>query len=152
VKHIVKTAQDMQAYGRALGSVLRGGEVIELVGDVGAGKTTLVKGMASGLDIDEDVQSPSFTISRSYPARDGLVLDHYDFYRLDKPGVMSYELAESLAEPRTITVIEWAETVAEVLPAGHSTITIAYQPSGEAREVTLDTPHTYLEEADVSRA
>lgn len=112
-----------RALGTKLGRLLRGGEVIELVGDVGAGKTTFVKGLAKGLDIDEAVQSPSFTISRVYDARDGLMLAHYDFYRLSDAGIMANELAETTKDPATITVIEWADIVEGVLPTERLRIT-----------------------------
>ncbi len=115
----------MQELGARIGALLRGGEVIELVGDVGAGKTTFTKGLARGLGIDEDVQSPTFTISRVYEARDELVLAHYDFYRLVDAGIMSAELYESVHDPHTITVIEWGGVVAGVLPKDHLTIEIS---------------------------
>ena len=60
----VNDETQMMAIGQALGERFRGGEVVELIGDVGAGKTTLVKGIGKGLRVDDDVQSPSFTISR----------------------------------------------------------------------------------------
>lgn len=145
----VKNDADMQKIGERLGAVFRGGEVIELVGDVGAGKTTLVKGMGTGLAIEDDVQSPSFTISRVYGARDDLELRHYDFYRLQDAGVMQYELAESIVDHRVITVIEWAETVQQVLPRHHTRIQIDYTPDGEGRVLDITTPKgaQYLKEA-----
>ena len=106
----------MKKLGQALGTQLRGGEVIELVGDVGAGKTTFTKGLAVGLGVDEDVQSPSFTISRVYDGRDELRLAHYDFYRLLDAGIMAHDLEESVGDPATITVIEWADVVKTILP------------------------------------
>ncbi len=106
----------MKELGQALGTQLRGGEVIELVGDVGAGKTTFTKGLAVGLGVDEDVQSPSFTISRVYDGRDELRLAHYDFYRLQDAGIMAHDLEESVGDPATITVIEWADVVKTILP------------------------------------
>lgn len=130
----------MKLYGRRLGELLRGGEVLELVGDVGAGKTTLVKGIGQGLGIDEDIQSPSFTISRVYQARDGLELHHYDFYRLANAGIMSYELEESVSNPSVVTVIEWAQTVQDVLPESGGRITISYTPEGEGRILQADLP------------
>lgn len=126
----------MKAFGERLGSVLAGGEVIELVGDVGAGKTTLTKGIAIGLGIDEPIQSPTFTISRLYEARDDLTLAHYDFYRLNEPGIMKMELAETVQDPATVTVLEWANIVDEVLPADHMTIEI--MPTSEkARKLSI---------------
>lgn len=114
----------MKQYGEQLGKQLRGGEVIELIGDVGAGKTTLVKGLAVGLGIVETVQSPTFTINRVYSARDELELVHYDFYRLTDAGIMSLELAERADDPRSIVVVEWAAVVGGVLPADRLTIRI----------------------------
>lgn len=113
---VVNSEEEMKEVGRRLGLALRGGEVIELVGDVGAGKTTFVKGVAAGLAIDEDVQSPSFTISRVYDARDELRLAHYDFYRLHDAGIMGDELHEAVADPKTVTIVEWADVVIGVLP------------------------------------
>lgn len=144
----VKNEKTMLHIGERVGSRLQGGEVIELIGDVGAGKTTFTKGLGKGLKIDEDVQSPSFTISRVYSARDGVELHHYDFYRLDDAGVMQYELAESINNPQVVTVIEWAETVHNVLPKEHCIVSISYTPEGAGRELAMTVPHSqkYLEE------
>ncbi len=90
--------------------------VIELIGDVGAGKTTFTKSLGKHLGISEEVQSPSFTISRVYDLSDGRVLAHYDFYRLTDAGVMADELYDATHDPSTITVVEWADIVDGVLP------------------------------------
>lgn len=120
----VKSEVEMKELARSIGARLEGGEVIELIGDIGAGKTTFTKGLANGLSVDDDVQSPSFTISRVYTARDGLQLAHYDFYRLDEPGIMAGEIAELAQDKTTVTVIEWADVVAGVLPENRIRITI----------------------------
>lgn len=130
--------EEMKAFGAKLGTLLRGGEIIELVGDVGAGKTTLAKGIAKGLGVDEAVQSPSFTISRVYVAADNLQLAHYDFYRLSEPGIMMNELDETLHDPRVVILIEWAEIVSGVLPEDRLTITIT-SPAETTRVVTITT-------------
>ena len=132
----VKSEVEMKELGRKIGRLLRGGEVIELVGDVGAGKTTFTKGLAAGLEVDDDVQSPSFTISRVYPARDGLVLAHYDFYRLNDAGIMADELNETVKDAKTITVIEWGDVVAGVLPGDRLTIKMQ-SPTETARTLEL---------------
>ena len=124
----VLSDQDMRDFGAKIGALLKGGEIFELIGDIGAGKTTLVKGLAKGLKVTDDVQSPSFTIQRSYQARDGLTLNHYDFFRLNDAGIMIQEIAESLMDPKNITVIEWGESVREVLPSEHIKIEIFYLP------------------------
>ena len=115
----------MRKLGQTIGRQLHGGEVIELVGDIGAGKTTLTKGIAAGLGVDEEVQSPSFTISRTYQTmQPDVVLAHYDFYRLTDPGVMADELSEVVNDAAVITIVEWAEIVDDILPEGHIRITI----------------------------
>ena len=110
--------------------------VIELVGDVGAGKTTFVRGLAKGLSIKEPVTSPSFTISKSYALRNGGRLIHYDFYRLSDPGIMTEDLQENLTNPQNIILIEWGESVTDLLPKNHLTITINYTKTGN-REVII---------------
>ncbi len=140
----VKDEAAMKALGKRLGAFLKGGEIIELVGDVGAGKTTLTKGIAEGLNIDEDIQSPSFTISRVYEAHEGLTLAHYDFYRLHDAGIMADELHETLHDPRTITVVEWADIVTGILPTGRLSIHIV--PTSEtARNLEINAEGKFSE-------
>ncbi len=129
----------MRTLGMKIGAALRGGETFELIGDVGAGKTTFVKGLAVGLEIDDDVQSPSFTINRRYKGRNGLMLNHYDFYRLNDAGIMGMEVAESLSDPSSVTVIEWGQSVNDVLPSDRIAITIHYLPD-EGRRVEIQMP------------
>ena len=104
--------------------------VIELVGDVGAGKTTFTKGLARGLEITEEITSPTFTISKVYENLHGQKLVHYDFYRLENPGIMVEDLFENLQDPQTVTVIEWADTVSEILPANHLRLEILINDDG----------------------
>lgn len=128
--------RELKAFGTRLGAVMTGGEIVELVGDVGAGKTTLTKAIASGMGIIDDVGSPSYTLSQLYEAPHGLSLVHYDFYRLDDPGIMADELRETLADPRVTTVIEWGDIIAGVLPSDHLQVRIT--PTGEtSRQLTL---------------
>lgn len=120
----VQNESEMKAFGARLGALLKGGEVVELIGDVGAGKTTLTKGIGEGMGVDEDVQSPSFTISRVYNTVRGVGLAHYDFYRLHDAGIMANELQDTLSDNNTVTIIEWADIVSGVLPADRLTIHI----------------------------
>lgn len=126
----------MKKFGAQIGALLCGGEIIELVGDVGAGKTTLAKGLAVGLGIEETLQSPSFTISRIYDSPEQLRLAHYDFYRLEDAGIMADELGETLQDPQTITLIEWAGIVKGILPADHLTMTIT-SPTEQSRILAI---------------
>lgn len=114
----INSTEEMIEFGKEIGSNLEGGSVLELIGDVGAGKTTFTKGLALGLGVLETVQSPTFTISRIYEG-DNLTLSHYDFYRLNDYGIMKMELAENLSDPQNITVVEWAGELADILPEKH---------------------------------
>ncbi len=132
----VKNEDEMKEFGKAIGSLLCGSEIIELIGDVGAGKTTLVKGIAVGLDINEKIQSPSFTINRVYDGRDNITLSHYDFYRLNDAGIMADELQEVVEDADTVTVIEWAGAVIDVLPVDRLTIQIV-ATTENSRKLTI---------------
>lgn len=136
----INSLDEMTAFGAQIASRLHGGEVFELVGDVGAGKTTFTRGLARGMGIKDPVQSPTFTISREYDTPGNLRLVHYDFYRLSEAGIMAEELADSLASPENVTVVEWAETVASVLPNDRLTLTIQLVADDEnARQVSWHT-------------
>ena len=132
----VNSEQETKNLATRIGGLLKGGEVIELVGDVGAGKTTFVKGLAVGLEIEDDIQSPSYTISRLYDARGGLRLVHYDFYRLTEPGIMANEVAEMIHDQQMITVIEWADIIEGILPENRYTIRFE-SPSENVRSINL---------------
>lgn len=131
----IRSEQEMLELGRRYASDLVFPAVIELVGDVGAGKTTFVRGLAEGLGVKEPVTSPSFTISKTYALPEGGRLVHYDFYRLPEPGLMADDLAENLADEKNVVVIEWGESVNDLLPKKHSRVEIKY--SEEGREVNL---------------
>ena len=122
---LIHSETEMLDYGKKLGFSLKAPSVLELLGDVGAGKTTLVRGIAKGLGIKEDVTSPSFTISKEYQGTKYRLV-HYDFYRLADPGIMSEDLAEAIADQNTITIIEWGNTVQNILPKEHRIIDIKY--------------------------
>src|SRR6185295_7699766 len=98
-----------------IGQNLKGGEVIELISDLGGGKTAFVKGLVSGMGSKDRVSSPSFTLSNQYSGN-GLLLHHFDFYRLEEPGIMKQELAEILEDSNSVVAIEWAVVIEDVLP------------------------------------
>ena len=131
----INSTDGMIKLGYEIGASLLGGEVLELVGDVGAGKTTFTKGLAKGIGVLETVLSPRFTISPVYEG-EKLQLKHYDFYRLAEPGILAAEISESLAEPDNITVVEWAESVSDILPEDRTRI--VFQPTSEnSRKVEI---------------
>ncbi|MBQ2695418.1 tRNA (adenosine(37)-N6)-threonylcarbamoyltransferase complex ATPase subunit type 1 TsaE [Candidatus Saccharibacteria bacterium] len=107
-----------------------GATIVELIGDVGAGKTTFVRGLAEGLGATTPVTSPSFTISKSYPLPNNRNLVHYDFYRLPDVGLMAEDLSESLSDPNNIVVVEWGASVNNLLPDHRIVINIQYDDTG----------------------
>lgn len=126
----IDSEQEMLKFGQDFAKKVKAPIVIELVGDVGAGKTTFVRGLAEGLGVGEPVTSPSFTISKAYALPSGGNLIHYDFYRLRDPGIMSEDLVENLVDLDNIIVIEWGESVAGVLPDDRMKINIRYNDDG----------------------
>lgn len=133
----INSEQEMFEFGQKFAKQLlsdgRLNVVIELIGDVGAGKTTFARGLASGLGISTPVTSPSFTISKSYAFYDKNhhphILTHYDFYRLKNPGLMSENLNESITNDHLV-IIEWANTVQNFLPKNRTVITITLNNDG----------------------
>lgn len=129
----ISSEQEMIELGRKYGRAV---SVIELIGDVGAGKTTFVRGLAEGLGIKEPITSPSFTISKTYAIPSGGNLVHYDFYRLPDPGIMAEDLEENINTPNNIVIVEWADSVSDLLPKNHKRIEIKLNDDG-TREVNL---------------
>lgn len=122
---LIHSEKEMLEYGEKFAAELKAPTVIELIGDVGVGKTTFTRGLAKGLGVKQELSSPSFTISREYRG-EKYNLVHYDFYRLEDPGLMVEDLAETITDPNTITIIEWGQSIKNILPAGHPVIEIKY--------------------------
>lgn len=107
----------MQELGEALGANARPHDLLLLTGDLGAGKTTLTKGIARALKIRRPVKSPTFTIVREY--KEGTMpLFHMDMYRLENGDLSSVDMPAYLAEPG-IVVIEWPEFIIDDLPENY---------------------------------
>ena len=134
------SSEQTEQLGVKLGASLKGGEVIELVSDLGGGKTTFVRGLARGAQTTDKVASPSFTISKIYVCP-RFQIHHFDFYRLSEPGVVTHELAEIIGDPQVVVVIEWADVVQHILPNERLTIRIR-QTENEAREITFHCPQS----------
>lgn len=116
-----QSEEETVAFGSAFGKLLEEGDVVALQGDLGAGKTHFVQGIAQGMGICEPVVSPTFTILNYY---DGPVpLQHFDFYRLEREEELeALGFADYLGSG--VTVIEWSEKFPERLPAGAVIVTI----------------------------
>jgi len=113
---ISHSAAETFEFGRQLAEKLQAGDVLALTGELGSGKTCLVKGIAAGLGVTQEVTSPTFTIIHEY--RGGrLPLVHVDLYRLDKLSEAVNIGIEDYLNGPGVTVIEWAERIESLLPA-----------------------------------
>ena len=116
MKKIINNIEEMQSFAKEFGKSLKGGEVILLNGDLGAGKTTFVRFVLESLGVDEPVSSPSFTIMKNYANKD-FKFYHFDMYRIENIDE-TYEFGfEEYIQNSTDSVvfIEWAERVEELL-------------------------------------
>lgn len=101
----------------AIGPMLEAGDVVSLVGDLGAGKTAFAQGLAAGLGVEGPVTSPTFTIVQEYEGR--LPVAHVDVYRLETVQDL-YDLGfDELIDDGRVTIVEWGDLVAAALPAEH---------------------------------
>ncbi len=122
LKNVVRLAtqgpKETFQLGVAFGGAAQGGEVIALIGTLGAGKTQFVKGLAQGLGIlPEDVCSPTFSLMQTYEGR--LILTHIDLYRLEDPNEMgALGLEEEIEDTVGLAAIEWADKGMHLLPPG----------------------------------
>ncbi|MCS6825020.1 MAG: tRNA (adenosine(37)-N6)-threonylcarbamoyltransferase complex ATPase subunit type 1 TsaE [Caldilinea sp.] len=116
--------EETRRVAETLGRAMRGGEVLALCGDLGAGKTTFVQGLAAGMGVRSRVTSPTFILINEYCAENGLRLVHVDAYRLAEQATLAdavtFGLTDLLAgvdgDERTVLAIEWADRIASLLP------------------------------------
>lgn len=139
----LESSVDTENLARKIGEKLKGGECIELSSDLGGGKTTFTRGLVDGMGSLDQVSSPTFTISNVYKSNN-LVCYHYDFYRLQDPGLVKEELAESLEDENGVIVVEWADSVNNVLP--EKRVIIKFEKSAENsehRKLSIKYPEEY---------
>ena len=131
---ILRTPEETIAFGRARAGMLNAGDVLGLSGELGAGKTHFVKGLAAGLGAECAVTSPTFTLIHEY--RGGRVpLFHADWYRIDdEQDLLKIGLDDYLAEDG-IVVVEWADKFRNTLPTNTRWLEFRFREDG-AREVT----------------
>lgn len=114
--------EDTQKIATQIADTLNGGEFIAMYGDLGAGKTAFVQGLAKALGVKNHITSPTFTIVNEYEGR--LPLYHFDVYRISDPDEM-YEIGyEEYIESDGVCIVEWAELIEDIFPGRYSKITI----------------------------
>lgn len=143
IKLSISSAAQMLKLGEKLGRRLRGTETIGLSGDLGAGKTQLVKGLAKGFDVRGNVISPTFVLQRSYRSPDAKrVINHFDVYRIDSLQLANLGILDWLG--KMVNVIEWADMAKELLPQDTIWITIeTVSENSRIVEITTDQDHAY---------
>ena len=124
-EYIMRSEADTAELGKKLADELKEGDVLGLIGDLGTGKTTLTKYIAEGLGITETITSPTFTIVNEYHSG-RLPLFHFDAYRLEAAGDAFEVGMEEYFDRGGISIIEWADMVAEVLPEDAKLILMEY--------------------------
>ncbi|WP_352418324.1 tRNA (adenosine(37)-N6)-threonylcarbamoyltransferase complex ATPase subunit type 1 TsaE [Proteiniborus sp.] len=131
----VDNLKETERIGFILGKLLTGGEVVCMTGDLGAGKTTMTQSIAKGLDVEDYVTSPTFTIINEYSGR--CPLYHFDVYRINDVDEM-YDLGyEEYFYSRGVSVIEWANIIEEILPEERLNIEISKKDNNEGREIII---------------
>lgn len=135
---IVRTnsADETVALGEKLGKLLKPGDVLALSGDLGAGKTTLTRGIAQGMGVDADIHSPTFTLIHEHPGP--VPLYHVDLYRLSSEQEAEWLGIEDYLYGDGVTIIEWAEVINSLLP--ESSLRIRLRMTGDTkREIEIET-------------
>ncbi|MFA5839504.1 MAG: tRNA (adenosine(37)-N6)-threonylcarbamoyltransferase complex ATPase subunit type 1 TsaE [Candidatus Margulisiibacteriota bacterium] len=117
---ITRSAEETIAFGKAIGKVLKPNAIIALEGQLGAGKTTLVQGIAEGLGVSDYITSPTFIIINEYKGR--FPLYHFDLYRLENINAIEELGIEEYFNRGGVCVIEWAEKLGDFKPASLSKI------------------------------
>lgn len=139
-------AEETRAFGAALGRLLRPGDLVLLVGGLGAGKTTLTQGIAEGLGVRGPIISPTFVISRVHPSEaDGPALVHVDAYRLGGAAELDdLDLDDSVAS--SVTVVEWGQGLVEQLTDARLEVVLQHPEEVPEGRASLGGAETDLDE------
>ncbi len=135
ITEITKSVEDTIDFGKKIGSMLKGGDIIAYKGGLGAGKTTLTRGIAQGLGLPDEVFSPTFSLVNEY--RGNITLYHFDMYRILNEEALETTGFYDYISDSSVIVIEWSENISNFLP--DNTITINTERADEdTRVITVD--------------
>ncbi|MFH1225716.1 MAG: tRNA (adenosine(37)-N6)-threonylcarbamoyltransferase complex ATPase subunit type 1 TsaE [bacterium] len=137
---ITKCENETRKLGEKIAKKLTGGEVIGLVGDLGAGKTIFAQGLAKGLGIKKTINSPTFVLMRNYKVKGKKVkfFCHLDCYRLNDPqALVDIGIKDYLGQPDTVCVVEWADKTKKILPKQVKWIRFFYGKKKQERIIRI---------------
>ena len=137
MQYITHSPDETRALGRTLAQALQGGAVVAFTGDLGAGKTAFVSGMAEGLGIEERVTSPTFTIVNEYEGG-RLPLFHFDIYRLGSADELFHIGWEDYLARGGVCAVEWSENVDEALDGDTIRVDISRGEDDNTRIITIE--------------
>ncbi|KGG81227.1 ATPase [Caloranaerobacter azorensis H53214] len=144
VKIKTNSPEETYSFGYRLGKLLKSGDILCLNGDLGAGKTTLTQSIAKGLDVEDYVTSPTFTLINEYKGR--YPVYHFDVYRINDIDEM-YDLGfEEYIYSEGVTIIEWASIIEDILPLERLDITIKRGKEIDEREIIIEAKGNRYEE------
>jgi tRNA threonylcarbamoyladenosine biosynthesis protein TsaE len=129
------TAAETRAVGEALAPLLRVRDAVILTGELGAGKTTFVQGVARGLGVDEQVTSPTFMLVREYAGR--LDVAHVDVYRLDRMQEVVDLAIEEIGAGNDVLLVEWGDAVEDLLPEERLRVELTTDDASDARRILV---------------
>ncbi len=124
-----------KALAGILAEQVRPGDLLLLVGELGAGKTTFAQGFALGLGVEEPVTSPTFTLARAYPGR--LPMNHVDVYRLERMAEVSDLALAELIDSNGVTLIEWGDAILAALPQLYLEVRLEFGDEPDDRDITV---------------
>ncbi|MBN1554220.1 MAG: tRNA (adenosine(37)-N6)-threonylcarbamoyltransferase complex ATPase subunit type 1 TsaE [Phycisphaerae bacterium] len=134
-----QSPEETHALGRRIAKILHRGDCLALVGDLGAGKTAFVRGLAEGLGCDPHlVSSPTYVLVQEYPNPEGPSLFHIDLYRLSEPEAELADLGLEEMLETGVVVIEWADRVERTLPKSYKRLEIQIDGESSRRFILTD--------------
>lgn len=137
IKLTTKSQQETRDFGEEFARNLKAGDIVCLFGDLGSGKTTLVKGLVQGLKIDpKKVHSPTFTLMNIYEAKRSLPVFHFDLYRIENMNEIFLLDYEEYLFGDGIAIVEWAEKLESLMPKNYYSFKLKHKSENE-RAITV---------------
>jgi tRNA threonylcarbamoyladenosine biosynthesis protein TsaE len=138
---ITKNAEETQSFGESFAKKLKAGDIVSLYGDLGSGKTQLVKGICRSLGVKQTVNSPTFVIVNEYSSPEFSLIYHFDLYRINSQAEVLDMGFNEYINNESIVFIEWPEHIEDILPLNTYKIHIAHSDEDEhSRWIRLETP------------